>query len=43
MLLLVPLALVLLDVVQVQREERYLLRKFGNEYAAYQKRVRRWL
>jgi len=27
----------------ILKEERYLTRRFGDEYLAYQQRVRRWL
>jgi protein-S-isoprenylcysteine O-methyltransferase Ste14 len=27
----------------IAREERYLTRRFGDEYRAYKSRVRRWL
>jgi protein-S-isoprenylcysteine O-methyltransferase Ste14 len=27
----------------IEREERYLTRKFGNEYLEYQSKVRRWI
>ena len=37
-----PLA-ALLYLLVIRLEESYLLRKFGDEYANYQKRVRRWL
>jgi protein-S-isoprenylcysteine O-methyltransferase Ste14 len=39
---LVPV-LVLMQYGVILREERYLERKFGDEYRAYTKRVRRWL
>jgi protein-S-isoprenylcysteine O-methyltransferase Ste14 len=43
LLILLPLSWYLLDVVQVRREERYLVRMFGETYLAYARRVRRWL
>jgi protein-S-isoprenylcysteine O-methyltransferase Ste14 len=42
MMLLAPL-LLLMDWGVVQREERYLSERFGDAYAAYKSRVRRWL
>ena len=38
----IPLA-ALLYLLVIRLEESYLLRKFGDEYAHYQQRVRRWL
>jgi protein-S-isoprenylcysteine O-methyltransferase Ste14 len=43
MLLAVPIGLVLTDRLIVTREERYLERKFGEEYLNYKRRVRRWI
>lgn len=42
-LLAAPLGLVLVERFVVAREERYLERKFGEEYLSYKRRVRRWL
>ena len=43
MLLAVPIGLVFVDLIVIMREERYLKRKFGEEYLNYKRRVRRWL
>ena len=43
MLLVVPIGLVLVDRMIITREERYLERKFGEEYLNYKRRVRRWI
>lgn len=40
---LLPVALALVHFGAVVREERYLDRKFGDDYDAYRSRVRRWL
>lgn len=42
LLLLVPLLMVVQRGI-VEREEQYLIRKFGDEYRRYQTQVRRWL
>jgi protein-S-isoprenylcysteine O-methyltransferase Ste14 len=39
----VPIGLVLIDRIVVAREEKYLERKFGEEYLNYKRRVRRWI
>jgi protein-S-isoprenylcysteine O-methyltransferase Ste14 len=38
-----PLVLLTVDRLVIAREERYLERKFGEEYVAYKGRVRRWI
>ncbi len=38
-----PLQVYLLQVLVIRREERYLEGKFGEEYLAYKRSVRRWL
>jgi protein-S-isoprenylcysteine O-methyltransferase Ste14 len=38
-----PLALLLVHHGVILREERYLAHRFGDEYARYKARVRRWL
>jgi|SRR5438874_4493523 len=43
MLLAVPIGLILTDRIVIAREERYLERKFGEEYLSYKRRVRRWI
>jgi protein-S-isoprenylcysteine O-methyltransferase Ste14 len=42
-LLAAPIGLILVDRLVVVREERYLERKFGDEYLSYKRRVRRWI
>lgn len=42
-LALLPVVLGALFVLVVRREERYLASAFGEGYAAYRRRVRRWL
>ena len=40
---LLPLVLLVIQRGVIEREERYLERKFGDGYLAYKQRVRRWL
>ena len=40
--MLVP-ALIVVDRTVIAREERYLERRFGEEYSSYKRRTRRWL
>ena len=42
-ILLLPLVLFAIQGDQIEREERYLERTFGEEYLAYKERVRRWV
>lgn len=42
-LMLLPVALVIVRYYVIAGEERYLERKFGQEYLDYKARVRRWL
>lgn len=42
-LLLLPVVLFALTVAVIRREERYLAAAFGDAYAEYRRRVRRWL
>jgi protein-S-isoprenylcysteine O-methyltransferase Ste14 len=41
--LLLPVVLHLMDHGVIEREERYLERKFGDEYLRYKEEVRRWI
>jgi protein-S-isoprenylcysteine O-methyltransferase Ste14 len=42
-MVLLPLALVIVHLTVIKREERYLELKFGEEYRAYKAKVRRWI
>lgn len=42
-LLLFPLVIFVISRFVIAREEAYLERRFGSEYVAYKRRVRRWL
>jgi protein-S-isoprenylcysteine O-methyltransferase Ste14 len=42
-LLLLPAALVVIQREVIGREERYLKRRFGEEYIRYMAQVRRWI
>jgi protein-S-isoprenylcysteine O-methyltransferase Ste14 len=42
-ILLLPVALLAIQRGVIEREERYLERKFGEEYLSYKSQVRRWI
>lgn len=42
-MLFLPLVLLILNRGVIDREERYLERKFGRQYVEYKARVRRWI
>jgi protein-S-isoprenylcysteine O-methyltransferase Ste14 len=42
-IVILPLVLVALFYLVIQREERYLTEAFGESYVPYRRRVRRWL
>ncbi len=42
-ILLLPLTLLVIQRGVIEREERYLERKFGDEYLSYKAHVRRWI
>lgn len=42
-LVTLPVVLIVMTVVVIRREERYLRQAFGGDYEAYCRRVRRWL
>jgi protein-S-isoprenylcysteine O-methyltransferase Ste14 len=42
-LLMFPVVVLIVTRYVIQREERYLAAKFGDAYADYRRRVRRWL
>jgi protein-S-isoprenylcysteine O-methyltransferase Ste14 len=42
-ILLLPAALLVIQRGVIEREERYLERRFGEEYLRYKARVRRWI
>ena len=41
--LLLPIVIIVMRTQVIAREERYLESKFGEDYRAYKKRVRRWM
>jgi protein-S-isoprenylcysteine O-methyltransferase Ste14 len=42
-IVLLPVALLVIQRGVIEREERYLERKFGEEYLSYKAGVRRWI
>jgi len=43
LLALLPITLIAIQIALIAPEEHYLEEKFGDEYRAYKKRVRRWI
>lgn len=43
LLLALPMLFLLLEFLAIRPEERYLARKFGDEYLRYRESVRRWI
>ena len=43
LLVTLPLAMAVVHRIAIQPEEIYLEQKFGEAYASYRRRVRRWL
>lgn len=41
--ILTLIAIIIIDRAVIKREEAYLARRFGEDYAAYRQTVRRWL
>lgn len=42
-MILIPALILIVQGYIIRKEEAYLERKFGEDYAAYKKRVRRWI
>lgn len=42
-IILLPVLIIILQEYVIKREESYLEREFGDEYASYRKKVRRWV
>jgi protein-S-isoprenylcysteine O-methyltransferase Ste14 len=42
-IVVLPVALLVIERGVIEREERYLEGKFGEEYLSYKARVRRWI
>jgi len=42
-IILLPLLLLIIQEYIIKKEEKYLVRKFGQEYIDYSRQVRRWL
>jgi protein-S-isoprenylcysteine O-methyltransferase Ste14 len=42
-MVVLPIALLVIQRGVIEREERYLEGKFGEEYLSYKARVRRWI